>query len=347
MDDLWASFKEFDEFDENGEQKSETLNDTSKDEEEEKDGLEGFSCGKCGHIGLLFMDGAHYCGKCGAMKSKELSSEAEYRFYGDSDNKGSDPTRAGPPINDMFPEGSLGTNIAVKRYESANLKKIAQYNSWNRMPFREYSLYKICTKIANVSKTSGLAGNIIERSKEIYRKIREVNISRGTNREGLIAACVWAACKDESVPRSTKEIASMFGIDLKDMTRGIKKFREVWRQANTKDAESININSSNPLHFIDRFCSNLGLNEDIKNISEFIAVKAISMGLVIDNTAPSIAAGSIFLACCCCEPSITKKQVAQACLISEVTISKCYKKLFIHKLNLFPKQAIKKYNITD
>ena len=79
--------------------------------------------------------------------------------------------------------------------------------------------------------------------------------------------------------------------------------------------------------------------------SEFVSVKAILNGLVDDNTAPSIASGTIFLTCNLCNKNITKKDVSKACKISEVTISKCYKKLFSHRLELFPKSAIKKYNI--
>ena len=42
---------------------------------------------------------------------------------------------------------------------------------------------------------------------------------------------------------------------------------------------------------------------------------------------------------------ITKVQVHIATKISEVTISKCYKKLNQHKERLFPQGAIKKYGI--
>ena len=48
-------------------------------------------------------------------------------------------------------------------------------------------------------------------------------ISRGSNRKGIIAACVYFACKECEVPRTPKEIASMFTIDITVMTKGIKK----------------------------------------------------------------------------------------------------------------------------
>ena len=67
--------------------------------------------------------------------------------------------------------------------------------------------------------------------------------------------------------------------------------------------------------------------------------------VILPLALPGIAAGSIFLVCSLCNQNITKKQVSKACKISEVTISKCYKKLYNERVKLFPKKAILKYNI--
>ena len=93
------------------------------------------------------------------------------------------------------------------------------------------------------------------------------------------------------------------------------------------------------------YCSPLPVSADVKHMAEFIAVKAIFENLVDDNTAPSIAAGSIFLAAIITGNNVTKKQVADSCKTSEVTISKCYKKLNESKLKLLPRAVINKYNI--
>ena len=73
---------------------------------------------------------------------------------------------------------------------------------------------------------------------------------------------------------------------------------------------------------------------------------AIRQDICDDNTPPSIAAGAIFLVASLLKMRITKVQVHTATKISEVTISKCYKKLNLYKDKLFPKAAIEKYNIT-
>ncbi len=334
-DDIWNQFNSFD---------TESQPDKVDEPEENEDLQDEYGCSNCKTFTLMYKDGQHICTVCGVVQQKRLSHEAEYRFYGDSDNKNSNPERVGLPTNYMLPESSLGTLIKHRTYDNNSIKRMVQYNSWHQMPYKERSLYKICCRIANRSKMNGLPTIIIERAKEFYNTIRDVNISRGDNRDGIIAACVYFACKDEGVPRSSKEIAGYFNIKLQDMTRGIKKFRDNWRLANNTE-DILKSDSSNPIDFIERYCSNLPIDINIKHISEFIAIKSIFSNLVNDNTSPSIAAGSIFLACSVTNQNISKKQVAEACKTSEVTISKCFKKLNNRKKDLLPMQVKREYNI--
>ena len=336
-DSIWNQFDQFNCF-----EKSDTK--IESQDVEKSDIEKQYACSECKSFNLLYTDGQLYCGDCSVMQDKRLSHEAEYRFYGNNDSRSMNPERVGMPTNSLLPQSSIGSLIQQRSYDNASIKRMVQYNSWNQMPYKERALYKICCNIKNKSIRGGLPTIIIERAKELYNIVKEVNISRGDNRAGLIAACVWIACRDIGVPRSSKEIAEMFEIELKDMTRGIKFFRENWRLAE-KGIDKISRDSSNPLNFIERYCSPLPISNDVKHIAEFIAVKAIFENLVDDNTAPSIAAGSIFLAAIITGNNITKKQVADSCKTSEVTISKCYKKLNESRLKLLPKIVIKKFNI--
>ena len=317
-----------------------------KDSNVEEDELAGYKCLDCKSYSLLEKDNDMWCKNCGTMQPKKLSLDAEYRFYGYSDTRNSNPQRVGMPTNNLLPETSMGSLIQHRSYDNTAMKRMVQYNSWNQMPYRERSLYKTCVKISNKSSRAGLPTIIQERAKELYNIVKEVNISRGINREGLVAACVWFACRDTNVPRSNKEIADIFEIQLQDMTRGIKFFRENWRLAQGSKKmknDFISDDSSNPINYIERYCSPLPIDEEVKFLAEFISVKAIEENLVDDNTAPSIAAGSIYLACTVTNHNITKSQVAKSCKTSEVTISKCHKKLNDVKYSkkLLPKKYLK------
>ena len=97
--------------------------------------------------------------------------------------------------------------------------------------------------------------------------------------------------------------------------------------------------ATQPDDFIRRFCSKLQIHGRILDICRFVAKNAENYNLVSENTPPSIAAGSIYLVSVEYNLNITKKDIAQACKISEVTISKCYKKLQKYSKYILPKEG--------
>ena len=129
---------------------------------------------------------------------------------------------------------------------------------------------------------------------------------------------MYYACIINKVPRSTKEIACMFKLDPNVLTKGNARFQELLK---------INVDTSNPEDFIARFGSNLNMNwEDIQACKE-LAHKIEEHELVSENAPTSVAAGTIFFYCHYKELDFTKKQISDTCSVSEVTITKCFKKL--------------------
>ena len=172
-DDIWGEFEKFEpssndtiklDIDTVSLCDNESLESNNEDNELE----EQYACGSCKTFTLMYQGGVHVCTKCGEVQSKRLSHEAEYRFYGDNDNKNSNPERVGLPTNYMLPESSLGTLIKHRSYDNNSIKRMVQYNSWHQI-IKERSLYKICCKIASCSKMNGLPTIIIERAQRILQ----------------------------------------------------------------------------------------------------------------------------------------------------------------------------------
>ena len=144
------------------------------------------------------------------------------------------------------------------------------------------------------------------------------------------------SCKFNKVPRSAKEISEMFNIKITTMTRGCKKFQDIMK---------MNLEATKAEDFIQRFSSKLSLTIEIRELCKYIVQKADELSIVSENTPPSIAAGSIYLCIVLCDLDITKKDLSTACGISQVTLTKCYKKLYTNRAHLLPKDIILKYNI--
>ena len=249
----------------------------------------------------------------------------EWKNYKDSNVN---MTRCGMPTNVMLPESSLGTTI--KFDFKSNMMRVNRYQQWNSMPYKERSLYKVYMNISEKCSAADLPKVISETAQSYYRNISETKISRGSNRIGIIAACIYYACKECGVPRSTGELSAMFDIDSKIMTRGCKNFIEITRMS--KDRKRIHSQKSVNLHdFTERFCHKLNISHlhqvEISKLSKLCE----TLGLVNDNTPPAMASGCIYLYLKHKQIEMDKKNISEICKISEVTINKCAKKIELVK----------------
>jgi len=278
----------------------------------------------------LLGEGMIICKNCNNIISNIIDT-AEWRYYGANDSKSSDPTRCGMPVNQLLPESSVGSFISNRGSRNKSMYKVRKYQQWGGMPYAERTLLKVFQEISRVCNESGIPEMIIKEAHVLYKIVSTTKITRGSNRKGIIAACVYFSCKINNVPRSTNEIASIFSINNTIMTKGCKKFQEIM-QLNKVDINRIhNTNTITLDDFIDRFCSKLNLkDEDITNIKHISYLSQV-YNLINDNTPPSMAAGCIYLYIKEVEYDIHKKTISDVCKISEVTINKCYKKLENHK----------------
>ena len=121
------------------------------------------------------------------------------------------------------------------------------------MPYKERNLNRIFQNIKIVCRNGNLNNCIIQEAINLYKKVSEKKLSRGSNRKGSIAASVYFACKKKNVPRSTKEIGKMFNLASPIITKAIKTFQELNRNELYQ--------SSKPSDFIRRYCSKLKLSD--------------------------------------------------------------------------------------
>jgi transcription initiation factor TFIIB len=298
-------------------------------------------CESCQSDNLVTDNGTVICKSCGIINYCTIDSGAEWRFYGSEDSKFSDPTRCGLPTNVLLPESSLGSTVSFKYGESYEMRKIRNYHLWNAMPYKERSLYNVFDGIQVRANDHGIPSCIIDEAKNLYKQISDIQINRGSNRSGIIASCIYKACIIQGCPRSAKEIAEIFKLNITHMTKGCKKFDEILNLKSDQHFSSTG-NTTKSIDFIERFCSKLNLGKNIVKICKHVCEKADEYNLVSKCIPPSIAAGSIFIVCNILNINISKKEISTTCKISEVTISKCYKSLLKYHKYLFPEDIIKK-----
>ena len=253
----------------------------------------------------------------------------EWRYYGagSGESISSDPTRCGMPINSLLPESSVGSSISYNS-NTKSMNQIRKMQQWNGMPYKERSLYKVFIEIQEICKANNIPNIIINEAKSLYSVISKTKISRGSNRKGIIAACVYFACKECGVPRSSKEIAELFSIPSTIMTKGVKKCQEIISMNKINKKRLTKSSSIQADDFIERFCNKLNIDDISTKTIIDICKKSIENNIISENTPPSIAAGCIFYYIKENDiKNVSKKDISEICKISEVTINKCTKKL--------------------
>jgi transcription initiation factor TFIIIB Brf1 subunit/transcription initiation factor TFIIB len=145
----------------------------------------------------------------------------------------------------------------------------------------------------------------------------------------MIAACVFYACKLQNEPRSPKEIADIYSLEIKHVNKGYRKFMDF---INIEELYHT-FTSSRSTDFIKRFADKLNMDDKYIKIASEISNNINKLDLASTHEPPSVAAGCLLLVINMYSLAINKKQISDVFGISDVTISKTYRRIYpFHKI---------------
>ena len=227
------------------------------------------------------------------------------------------------------------------------MRKIRRYTEWQSMPYEEKTQYDEFERIKSMANIAGIAKIIVDEACRQHKQISSMKTFRGCNRDGIIAASLYIACRIHNYPRTAKEIATIFRLDNTSSTKGCKNAMHILEnmEAQNTDEKKRHFHQTKPIAFIERYCSRLNINQELTKVCQFVAKKIERTNRMPENTPHSVAAGIVYFIAQECNLNISKKQVNICSEISEVTINKCYKKLNGMKNDLIPQIILKKYKL--
>jgi transcription initiation factor TFIIB len=304
------------------------------------------NCNCCEYPLFMSDEGFLACtnNKCGVIY-KVIDQSAEWRFYGADDNSSDDPTRCGMPINPLLEQSSYGCKVVCPSKTSYEMRKIRRYTEWQSMPYNEKMRYDEGLRINALANEGGIPKIIIDDAMRLHKRLSEAKSFRGLNRDGIIAATIYVAARINDYPRSVKEIANIFHLDVTSATKGCKNALEIINnlEKDMDNKEKTNFGRTKPEAFIERFCSKLNINNELTKLCKFISMKIEKNNIMPENTPHSIAAGIVYFICQICSLNINKRDIKNVSEISEVTINKCFKKMEKIQNDLIPAAILKKY----
>jgi transcription initiation factor TFIIB len=288
------------------------------------------SC-KSGNMAVDENQGYYVCMDCGVVNNTYLNKNPT--FNKDGENKLN--SSYGCPTNFFFPKSALGTKIKCKGYN-----RMSALQRQGQMPYKEKSLMEELQKIQEKCKQYNITQSIIDTSKILYKKVNDSKHTKGNrkgknrimrciNRRSMIAACVFYACKLQNEPRSPKEIADIYSLEIKHVNKGYRKFMDF---INLEELHHT-FTSSKSTDFIKRFADKLEMNEKYIKYAMEISNNINKLDLASTHEPPSVAAGCLLLVVNMYSLPINKKQISEVFSISDVTISKTYRRIWpFHKI---------------
>ena len=263
------------------------------------------------------------CSECGTILKEIIDYSPDWTKY---ENK-EEMQICGSNINNFFfPKSSIGTSI-----DGSPFSRLRIVHNWNAMPYNERSLYNILNMISTICSKHNIKKRIIDQSKILYKHISDCKytegknkgryiIVRGNNRKGLIASCVFYACKTQNEPRTQKEIANMFGLKVSNINVGIKKFYQVLDMI--RDRISVRLEMNSAESYIERCGNKLHLHKDMIAFARTLSRNVSKLEITTKHTAPSVAAACLSIMVDEYKLVLTKKIIAECLGTSNVTLSK-------------------------
>ena len=265
--------------------------------------------------------GERFCGKCGYVVSEELrDSGPEWRSF--SKEGGADPTRTGAPTTLTMHDRGLATIInpvnkdsSGKPLTSAMKSTITRLRTWDsRSKTHESSdrnLRQALSQLSTLKDKLSLSDNVVEKAAYIYRKALAKGLVRGRSISALIAAALYAACRDTETPRTLKDVADAGNIKKKDISRC---YRILHKELELK------VPVVDPIQCVARIASKLGITEKTKRDAAKVLKVAQEHKESAGKDPMGIAAAALYLSCVKNDENMTQRNIAEASNENEVTI---------------------------
>lgn len=168
----------------------------------------------------------------------------------------------------------------------------------------------------------GFSNKIVSIANDLYTDVAKGNIFRGNCRKAIIFACIFHAYKSTGQPKTHEKLIKLFKLNRKAGLKGLKH---------------VTLNSTSPLlrgghitaeHLISEIMNNFSASEKQKNEVAKLYKQIKNKSSNLNRARPnSVASGLVYYWIVSSGISITLKEFAKSCNLSDITITKISKEV--------------------
>jgi transcription initiation factor TFIIB len=260
---------------------------------------------------------------------KEKIEDTGPEWRSSSKDEGKDESRAGLPTSIASHDMGLATIIGSGNRDSTGRPlsgsmrtTVDRLRTWDRRSQMHESadrnMGKAFVQLRTFADKLSLPEEIVERAAYVYRKALERGLIRGRSITEMIAASLYAACRDSEIPRTLKDVAKVANINRKDLARS---YRLLIREMDIK------MPVPDPAKSVAKIASKVEAGEKTRRRALEILAKARQLGVAAGKDPVGLAASALYVASMLSGEDKTQRDIAQAAGVTEVTIRNRYKNL--------------------
>lgn len=292
--------------------------------------IDGGKCPRCARNAMRsdVSRGEVYCDFCGFVSNERtIDTSPEWRSFS-GDEKG-ERSRIGLPTSLAIHDMGLATAIGMENRDAGGRtlsgsmrSSVERMRTWDRRSqvheSSDRNLKQAFGELRRLSEKLSVSEAVTERAAYIYRKALQLNLVRGRSITFILAASLYAACRDREVPRTLKDVSAATNVKKKDIARS---YRLLIKELDLR------MPVVDPARCMTRIASKARVSERTQRKALQILLKASQERLSAGKDPMGLSASALYVACSLQGENITQREIAEAAGVTEVTIRNRYKGL--------------------
>jgi len=288
----------------------------------------GVQCNQCQNYTLVLdvLSSEYVCSSCGCVSSEKIYNN-ELSYFEKSEYK--DKSRMGMPESLTVSHKGLSTLIGLndtdgrgKMLDPGQKETIQRLRTWNNRSQLNDSISRNLDKALKYLNNFGdklyLSPAVMENAAYIYRKAAIRKLAKGRSTVSLVAASIYAACREIAIPKTISDIAYVCNLPTKEI---MSHYKLILKEL------SLKIPVIQGIDYVTLISNRLKLTERTKREALRIFSLVQHSRISIGKNPRAFAGAIIYIASQDCNEFLRQVEVCQVADISTVSLRKRCKEI--------------------
>ncbi|MGB7935256.1 MAG: transcription initiation factor IIB [Nitrososphaeraceae archaeon] len=285
-------------------------------------------CTQCQNYTLVLdvLSSEYVCSTCGCVSNEKIyNNDLPYLEKGEYKDK----SRTGLPESLTISHKGLSTLIGLndtdgrgKMLDPVQKETIQRLRTWNNRSQLNDSISRNLDKALKYLNNFGdklyLSPAVMENAAYIYRKAAMRKLAKGRSTVSLVAASIYAACREISIPKTISDIANVCNIPSKEI---MSHYKLILKEL------SLKIPVIQGIDYVTLISNRLKLTEKTKREAIRIFSLVQHSRISIGKNPRAFAGAIIYIAAQDCNEFLRQVEVCQVADISTVSLRKRCKEI--------------------